>query len=172
MVGPTWLCSNVALCMQQRIRSGFANEHDVGRSCRKRRQPSGTESHPGVLLGGKECHPSHQGASCELRSVRLLGPPVVPFYPFLGEGSPTKIDYRKKGYPYVNLSTKGPSLCTNLLDDVNPQFPAGAARLPEAGVGVRAGTRRPCGAFGSESGTHSHLPTRPVRVACRKGREV
>ena len=25
-----------------------------------------------------------------------LGPPVVPFYP-LGEGSPTKIDYRKKG---------------------------------------------------------------------------
>ena len=23
--------------------------------------------------------------------------PVVPFYPFLGEGSPTKIDYRKKG---------------------------------------------------------------------------
>ena len=29
--------------------------------------------------------------------VFLLGPPVVPFYPFLGEGSPTKIDYRKKG---------------------------------------------------------------------------
>ena len=29
---------------------------------------------------------------------RLLGPPVVPFYPFFGEGSPTtKIDYRKKG---------------------------------------------------------------------------
>ena len=27
----------------------------------------------------------------------LLGPPVVPFYPFWGEGSPTKIDYRKKG---------------------------------------------------------------------------
>ena len=26
-----------------------------------------------------------------------LGPPVVPFYPFLGEGSPTKIDYRRKG---------------------------------------------------------------------------
>ena len=26
-----------------------------------------------------------------------LGPPVVPFYPFFGEGSPTKIDYRKKG---------------------------------------------------------------------------
>ena len=24
----------------------------------------------------------------------------MPCYPFLGEGSPTKIDYRKKGYPY------------------------------------------------------------------------
>ena len=27
----------------------------------------------------------------------FLGPPVVPFYPFLREGSPTKIDYRKMG---------------------------------------------------------------------------
>ena len=26
------------------------------------------------------------------------GPPVVPFYPFLGEGSPTKIDYRGPGH--------------------------------------------------------------------------
>ena len=26
-----------------------------------------------------------------------LGAPVVPVYPFVGEGSPTKIDYRKKG---------------------------------------------------------------------------
>ena len=26
----------------------------------------------------------------------LLDPPVVPFYPSLGEGSPTKIDYRKR----------------------------------------------------------------------------
>ena len=48
-----------------------------------------------------------------LRSYLLeyLGRPVVPFYPFvlLGEGSPTKIDYSKKGYPYSNLSTGGPS---------------------------------------------------------------
>ena len=29
----------------------------------------------------------------------------MPFYPFLGEGSPTKIGYRKqKRYPYSNLS--------------------------------------------------------------------
>ena len=26
-----------------------------------------------------------------------------------GEGSPTKIDYRKKGYPYSDLSTGGPT---------------------------------------------------------------
>ena len=36
--------------------------------------------------------------------------PVVPFYPFWGEGSPTKTDYREKiWYPYSNLSTGGPS---------------------------------------------------------------
>ena len=28
--------------------------------------------------------------------VLCLGPPIVPFYPFLGEGSPTKTNYRKK----------------------------------------------------------------------------
>ena len=28
---------------------------------------------------------------------KSLGPPVVPFYLFLGEGFPTKIDYRKRG---------------------------------------------------------------------------
>ena len=31
---------------------------------------------------------------------------------FLGEGSPSKIDYGKKGYPYSNPSTGGPSLGT------------------------------------------------------------
>ena len=37
--------------------------------------------------------------------VHWLGPSVVPFYPFLGEDSPTTIDYRKQfGYPYSNLS--------------------------------------------------------------------
>ena len=41
----------------------------------------------------------------------FLGPPAVPFYPFVGEGSPTKIDHRKSKnkYPYSNLSTRGPS---------------------------------------------------------------
>ena len=30
-------------------------------------------------------------------NVHVLGRPVVPFYPFLGEGSPTQINYRRKG---------------------------------------------------------------------------
>ena len=34
-----------------------------------------------------------------------LGPPVVLFYPFWGEGSPTKIDCRTKRYPYSSRST-------------------------------------------------------------------
>ena len=32
-----------------------------------------------------------------LKRFAYLAPPLVPFYPVLGEGSPTKIDYRKKG---------------------------------------------------------------------------
>ena len=48
----------------------------------------------------------------------LLGPPVVPFYPFFGEGSPTTIVYRKNGYPYSNLSTGGPS-CFSFRISVN-----------------------------------------------------
>ena len=51
-----------------------------------------------------------------------LGPPVEPFYPFSGEGSPTKIDYRKKGYPYSNLSTGGPRRTSRMLSD----FPGGS----------------------------------------------
>ena len=41
--------------------------------------------------------------------VELLGPPLVPFYPFLGEGSPSKIDYRKK---------VGTLSLTSLLEDL------------------------------------------------------
>ena len=35
--------------------------------------------------------------------------PSSALLPFWGEGSPTKIDYRKKGHPFSNLSTGGPS---------------------------------------------------------------
>ena len=42
--------------------------------------------------------------------------PVVPLYPFFGEGSPSKIDYREKAYS--DLSTGGPSQHGNILVDV------------------------------------------------------
>ena len=38
-------------------------------------------------------------------------PIVAPFYPFLGEGSPTKIDYSKKG-TLILTSTGGPGMAT------------------------------------------------------------
>ena len=41
-----------------------------------------------------------------------LGPPVVPFCRFLGEGSPTKIDGRKKGT----------LILTSLLEDLVGHF--------------------------------------------------
>ena len=46
-----------------------------------------------------------------ISDMNRLGPPVVPFLPFFGGGSPTKIDYSKKLVPtYSNLSTEGPRL--------------------------------------------------------------
>ena len=50
----------------------------------------------------------------------LLGPPVVPFYPFLGQGPPTKIDDRKNRVPtYSHLS--------NLEDPVSMTLKQGSA---------------------------------------------
>ena len=59
----------------------------------------------GHLLGGRA--ESHLGV--EWLGV---GPQLGAHLPlsFSGEGSPTKIDYGKKGYPYSDLSTGGPSL--------------------------------------------------------------
>ena len=46
--------------------------------------------------------------------ISILGPPVAPFCPFLAEGSPTKIDYRKKlvplFYPLHSPLTVGPRI--------------------------------------------------------------
>ena len=44
----------------------------------------------------------------QVGSYLLLGPSVVPFYPFFGEGSTTKIDYRK-------MAT---DILTSLLEDL------------------------------------------------------
>ena len=61
----------------------------------------------------------------------------MPFFPFLGEGSPTKIDYSKKGYSHSILSTGGPSpfahRAGNLLSPSKPvkhNFPRIASTGP------------------------------------------
>ena len=54
--------------------------------------------------------------------MTMLVPPVVPFYPFLGEGSPTKIDYRKKGTHILNSLLEG-------LDDVPYSFAGGVPQV-------------------------------------------
>ena len=51
---------------------------------------------------GRPLSCSHFSCRCTLQTKTTglsLGPPVVPFYPFLGEGSTTKTDYRKKLEP-------------------------------------------------------------------------
>ena len=53
-----------------------------------------------------------------------LGPPVVPFYPFLGEGVSTKLDYR----------TKGTLILTSLLEDL-------VVELGQAGLHGRRSTQ-------------------------------
>ena len=53
-------------------------------------------------LGRKFCRRRKVGTA-----VSPLGPPVVPFYPCLGEGSPTKISFRK-----------GTLILTSLLEDL------------------------------------------------------
>ena len=80
------------------------------------------------------------GAGCsESTRSPVVGPPVVPFFsPFLGEGSHTKIDYRKKGTLVL----------TSLLEDL-VLFPPGfassglgvekpAEKVPRGRLGLRA----------------------------------
>ena len=75
--------------------------------------------------------PSGRTASAQVTSFRgkhfpnsQLVPNFCPFTAsFLGEGSPTKIDYRKKGYPYSKLSTGGPSCYTAYNAAVPPGIP-------------------------------------------------
>ena len=53
----------------------------------------------------------------------IFGGPVVPYSPFWGEGSCTKIGYRKDiKYPYSNLST-GPNQKAQLLRQWTQSFP-------------------------------------------------
>ena len=52
----------------------------------------------------------------------MPGPAVVPFYPFLGEGFPTKTDYRKKGTLIIILTSLLQDLeaHTRVLEDYFP----------------------------------------------------
>ena len=61
----------------------------------------------------REFHPGVQGIG--ERATDSLGPPVVPFYVFFGEGSPAKIDYIKKGT----------LILTSLLEDLEAVCPWG-----------------------------------------------
>ena len=70
--------------------------------------------------------PSAQPLHHVFQSRQGLGPPVVPFYSFLGEGSPSKTDYRQKGT----------LILTSLLEDVG-------------GSCLQLETGRPFSAFGS-----------------------
>ena len=65
----------------------------------------GVRCPPATRCRGQDFEEEHPLVSSWPRS------PVVAFYPFLGEGSPTQIDYRRKKswYPYCNLSTEEPS---------------------------------------------------------------
>ena len=66
-----------------------------------------------------------------------LGPPVVPFYPLLGEGSPAKLGYQKK-VGTLNLSIGGPrSFCRSLKSfPFRGVFFAGFLRLQAGAVGA------------------------------------
>ena len=48
-----------------------------------------------------------------------LGPPVATFYPFFGEGSPTKTDYRKKGTLILSFLLEDPVLFSDVY---SPDF--------------------------------------------------
>ena len=82
----------------------------------------GPENYAGSPSRHREAEPLQAGAAADHPDPRQvavsaglfggcspgLGPPVVPLSPFLGKGSTTKIDYRKKG----------PLMLTSLLEDL------------------------------------------------------
>ena len=58
-------------------------------------------------------------------------------HPFFGwEGSPTKIDYRRKGYPYSNLCTGGPRNRFGYLPRMLSQLPSGFRPFFNLGSGM------------------------------------
>ena len=80
---------------EDRFSSRFCGQSTQEASCASCRFHSAIQAHQCLKLPPK-------------KEQQKLGPPVVPFYPCLGEGSPANIDYRKSWDPYSNLSTGGP----------------------------------------------------------------
>ena len=72
--------------------------------------PRTAELSKGACEALQRAYAKEQRRRCRFAKSQDPGPPVVPFYPFLG-GSPTKIDYRKK-------STL---ILTSLLEDLEIQ---------------------------------------------------
>ena len=78
---------------------GFSGSQEPGLQIQKHKSnPIQTTKcgFPEALGSHSNCNGSPCEGLRELGTVSLLGPPVVPFYPVLGEGSPTKIDYKKR----------------------------------------------------------------------------
>ena len=78
---------------------------------------------------------------------RNLGPPVAPFYHFfMRGGSPTKIDYRQKGYHYSSLSTGGIRNCHIPCCEAPTRSQENRKKFA-SGAGNKKSSRR-CGAAG------------------------
>ena len=59
---------------------------------------------------------------------------------FLGEGSPTKIDYRKKGYPYSDPSTEEPRIFSFFNVFVNQGFSVEPTKSESSSTASKKGT--------------------------------
>ena len=101
--------------------------------------------------------------------LKTLGPPIVALLPFLfwGEGSPTKIDYRKK---------LGSLLLTSLLEDLEKKCPATwfgqsqAVSFPTSVNPPAVSCRMGCGARAAAgtATTSSTAPRAPCRATARR----
>ena len=69
--------------------------------------------------------------------IYILGPPEVPFCPLLGQGFPTKIDYRQKGHPYSSLSNLEDQVYAQEYTHTDMQTPSSPAQASAAlGAGL------------------------------------
>ena len=94
----------------------------------------------------------------------LLGPPVLPLFPLFGGGFPYQNGLQKRGYPYSNLSTGGPSLflgCDMGLS-VFVCFLVLGAGCPFCGGFIPLNTRKGLSEASDEPRTHGLIPANPT----------